>query len=113
MKSLQRDVTGERFGRLLVLRDGGRYWRASGSSLRAWVCLCDCGDEVTVNSHSLLRGLTQSCGCLRVAVGREIGRSGLGARARWRAAAPVDASAALDLADALGYFRGSGHHKDK
>jgi hypothetical protein len=28
-------------------------------------CRCDCGKETTVLTHSLKKGLTRSCGCLR------------------------------------------------
>ena len=53
------DLTGQRFGRLKVLRyDGSQNGRAK------WCCLCDCGKEVSVFSSYLRTGDTQSCGCL-------------------------------------------------
>lgn len=33
--------------------------------LSHWRCLCDCGKEVVVSGHSLARGNTKSCGCMR------------------------------------------------
>ena len=54
------DMTGKRFGRLVVLerefkeRDKRVYWR----------CLCDCGNEKAVRGSDLRNGHTQSCGCL-------------------------------------------------
>lgn len=30
-----------------------------------WICACDCGNIVTVNSQSLKNGNTKSCGCLK------------------------------------------------
>lgn len=53
------DLTGQRFGRLVVLkRDGNRY-------PTKWVCKCDCGNECSVFSENLVRGHTTSCGCFR------------------------------------------------
>lgn len=55
------DLTGHRFGRLLVIRE---YGRADGGSV-LWLCKCDCGAEVVVRSGDLRSGDTKSCGCLR------------------------------------------------
>lgn len=30
----------------------------------AWICKCDCGNELIVTTHSLRTGNTKSCGCL-------------------------------------------------
>ena len=55
------DLTGERFGRLTVVRRvGSRHGKA------LWACDCDCGTrghETTQNQ--LQRGHAQSCGCFR------------------------------------------------
>lgn len=53
------DLTGRRFGRLLVIEKYGH----KGKTV-AWLCKCDCGTEVTVRGADLRRGVTQSCGCL-------------------------------------------------
>ena len=53
------DLTGQRFGRLIVLCED----RRSKNVHAHWRCKCDCGNEVTVNGNSLRRGLTLSCGC--------------------------------------------------
>jgi len=55
-----RDLTGKRFGRLTVLRRGPN----DNHGKAMWVCRCDCEKEVKVNGASLVRSLTQSCGCL-------------------------------------------------
>lgn len=53
------DLTGQRFGRLVVLeRD------YSNSKQVSWFCQCDCGNKVSVRSGNLRSGNTQSCGCL-------------------------------------------------
>ena len=52
------DITGQRFGRLVVLR-------FSHSDHEAWfACRCDCGTEKTMRGSSLRSSLTRSCGCL-------------------------------------------------
>jgi hypothetical protein len=55
-----RDLEGERFGRQLVLGYKGK----SGNGHSDWYCLCDCGSLTVVNSNTLLRGHSKSCGCL-------------------------------------------------
>ncbi len=54
------DLTGQRFGRLTALYHVNMENRVKSSY---WHCRCDCGKELDVNTESLLRGLTQSCGC--------------------------------------------------
>jgi len=53
------DLTGKRFGRLLVLK------RAEGKGNAKWLCRCDCGNHKTAYGCSLERERTQSCGCLQ------------------------------------------------
>ncbi len=55
------DLTGQRFGRLTVLRRAGK----SASRHTLWGCLCDCGQGVTVIGRDLRSGHTKSCGCLQ------------------------------------------------
>lgn len=54
------DLTGQRFGRLVVIEDAGldKY----GSYV--WRCRCDCGNEIVVKRSNLQFGHTRSCGCL-------------------------------------------------
>lgn len=54
-----RDLTGKRFGKLVVAELAGRR---KGSIV--WRCLCDCGRETTVRGALLNYGQTKSCGCL-------------------------------------------------
>lgn len=55
------DRSGQRFGRLTALE---RRPPKNGSV--SWLCKCDCGKEVVVDSSNLKQGITRSCGCLRV-----------------------------------------------
>ncbi len=58
----RRDLTGERFGRLVAVEPTGEL-TVNG---RVWNCRCDCGNykEVTVG-HLTRENNTKSCGCLR------------------------------------------------
>lgn len=52
------DLTGQRFGRLVVL-----YRAPNKGNATYWHCKCDCGTEKDVSASNLRRGLTTSCGC--------------------------------------------------
>lgn len=54
------DLTGQRFGRLVVLDRAG----ANHSGRSQWRCICDCGNEHTTKQSSLQNGHCKSCGCL-------------------------------------------------
>lgn len=53
------DMTGEKCGRLTVLRRQGSDKHKNAT----WNCLCDCGNESIVPTYKLRSGHTQSCGC--------------------------------------------------
>ena len=55
------DLTGQRFGRLIVIREAGRK-----NGKVAWLCRCECGNEIVVSGDHLRDEHTQSCGCLRL-----------------------------------------------
>lgn len=55
------DLTGQRFGRLVVIERCGRDYRG----FIFWRCRCDCGGEKLVITSYLRYGQTRSCGCLR------------------------------------------------
>lgn len=60
------DLSGERFGWLLVLRRGEpKRFKSSRGNTSTWVCLCDCGNEVTYYQCGLVTGGSTSCGCRR------------------------------------------------
>lgn len=54
------DLSGKRYGRLLVARQAGRD--KHGNVM--WLCRCDCKTEKAINGESLRQGHTKSCGCL-------------------------------------------------
>lgn len=53
------DLSGQKFGRLTVVKESNRNRKRS-----IWECRCDCGKIVIVPSNYLTTGDTQSCGCL-------------------------------------------------
>lgn len=62
------DLTGKRFGRLVVLefvkRD--KYYNSY------WKCKCDCGNEIVTPASSLRSGHSKSCGCFMREKSKEI-----------------------------------------
>ena len=61
------DLTGQRYGRLVVVRFAGAV--QSGTQKRMlWDVRCDCGKTDTVKSLSMRNGATRSCGCLHTEV---------------------------------------------
>ena len=54
------DLTGERFGRLIVVS----RCRNGNNGQPRWHCRCDCGCFATVHGQSLRGGNAKSCGCL-------------------------------------------------
>lgn len=54
------DLTGQRFGRLLVVARAPNRGDAT-----AWRCACDCGGSAEIRGYLLKQGESKSCGCLR------------------------------------------------
>ena len=55
------DLSQQRFGRLIVIKQHGR----NNDKRILWLCICDCGNHIVVNGKLLKNGDTKSCGCLR------------------------------------------------
>lgn len=55
-----KDLTGQRFGRLVALEHVGFTKNRNA----IWNCQCDCGTIKNIVSGNLTRGTTNSCGCL-------------------------------------------------
>jgi len=56
------DITGQRFGRLVVLRVGKKGRKGIH---RKWLCQCDCGNFKETRCSNLRSGSVTSCGCVR------------------------------------------------
>lgn len=54
------DISGQRFGRLLVVAKHPMPSKSGGS---LWDCLCECGNTKVANASNLRAGSTISCGC--------------------------------------------------
>lgn len=57
------ELTGQRFGKLLVIRLAEVLPKSKGSRY-VWLCRCDCGGEARTATINLRSGNTKSCGCL-------------------------------------------------
>lgn len=58
------DLTGQRFGRLVVLAWAGSGPGSPATGRRSrWLCKCDCGKETAITPFRLASGYTKSCGC--------------------------------------------------
>ena len=71
-----KDLTGQRFGKLMVVSRADDYIKPNGNKIIQWRCVCDCGNEVVVRGEYLRSGDTKSCGCLTSEnlVGMKFGR---------------------------------------
>lgn len=54
------DMTGKRYGRMVVIGSPGSDSRGE----KSWLCVCDCGNNKITTGYRLRKGLTASCGCL-------------------------------------------------
>lgn len=54
------NLINERFGKLTVLNKADNY-----KNRTAWLCQCDCGEQIVVTTKNLRNGTVRSCGCLK------------------------------------------------
>lgn len=59
---LAKDISGQRFGRLVVV---GFAEHVTKKRNLHWRAVCDCGSSRIVNGASLRAGITKSCGCIQ------------------------------------------------
>lgn len=57
------DMTGQRFGRLVVKELAEPHIDNNGNRRIRWLCVCDCGNETLAYRQNLLSGAKTSCGC--------------------------------------------------
>jgi len=69
------DLTGQRFGRLVVTEFKGYIKDSFRDSNSAWwTCQCDCGNIENSRASTLKRGLKNSCGCLQKETTAKMGK---------------------------------------
>lgn len=73
----KKDLTGQRFGKLIATRDVGNQ---HGS--RAWECMCDCGRTHVATASNLGFGSVRSCGCTHLTPKPKHGHARAGAESK-------------------------------
>lgn len=61
-KSRLKDLTGQKFGKLTVIKRAENDNRGNVQ----WLCQCECGNKKVVRGSSLKSGNSHSCGCLAI-----------------------------------------------
>ncbi|MBE6943840.1 MAG: hypothetical protein E7453_06220 [Ruminococcaceae bacterium] len=57
------DLTGQRFGQLLVIQRVENHIRPNGKHESQWLCRCECGVIKNIEGRKLRAGRSKSCGC--------------------------------------------------
>ena len=69
---LRKSLIGQKFGRLTVIARADNHVLPSGQTKVMYKCICDCGNEIIVESSHLQSGHATSCGCYRIEVIQEM-----------------------------------------
>ena len=64
-KNIEHDLAGQRFGKLIAIREAEPRYRSNGKKMRMYECKCDCGNTTIVCAWHLKNGHTKSCGCYK------------------------------------------------
>lgn len=101
------DLTGKRFGRLVVV---GRAGSSKNKSI-LWECICDCGNRVIKDGVNLRCGDTKSCGCLhRDSVKKTMQTHAMSKTRLYRVWAGVKSRCYNEHADNYKYYGARGIH---
>lgn len=76
---MTKDLSGKRFGKLVVIDRDGSCANKSGVRNATWNCICDCGNRKIIKSCDLISGKVSSCGCM-ISKGEYIMRQELNSR---------------------------------
>lgn len=61
-----KDLTGQKFGKLTVIKRVEDYVQHNDRHRIMWECKCECGNVIVVRGDDLKSGHTKSCGCLKL-----------------------------------------------
>lgn len=53
---VKENLSGQKFGRLTVIKQVEDYIDISGRHIPMYLCRCDCGNEIITRAYSLKRG---------------------------------------------------------
>lgn len=68
MANKVRDLTGQRYGKLIAIERSG----SDKSGHAKWLCICDCGNFANIPGILMTNGRTKSCGCLKREQSKEL-----------------------------------------
>lgn len=75
------DLSGQKYGRLTVIKRADDYIRSNGHHAARWLCKCNCGNYITVLGGNLRRASgTKSCGCLQREINSHLRKQEIGTR---------------------------------
>lgn len=72
------DLSGQKFGRWIVLYRDGSVLEPRGRYSPLWMCECECGEKRRVRGSTLRNGNSLSCGCYKFDVLQEKAKLGFG-----------------------------------
>lgn len=84
MKKVFKDMTGERYGCLTVIRRGEDYICGDNRHTTIWICQCDCGNITQTTRTMLITGRKKSCGCMSHKFAQKHGECGTRLYRIWR-----------------------------
>ncbi|CAB4197007.1 hypothetical protein UFOVP1290_527 [uncultured Caudovirales phage] len=70
-KDMRTNIIGQKFNRLLVIREDGKYKNGA----KTYFCQCECGGTNITSASHLRHGDVKSCGCLSKEFGAIIGKA--------------------------------------
>jgi len=68
-----RDLTNMRFGKLLALEPVKKPYNTK----YYWLCECDCGNKKIIMSSNLIKGISTTCGCGKIEIGKITTKHGM------------------------------------
>lgn len=80
MVKVRKNLIGEKFCRLTILKQVEDYIKPDGRHEAKWLCECECGNYIETTGDCLKSGRTKSCGCLIYETSSKIGKKSKGVK---------------------------------